>query len=185
MSHHKLLPSVVAVALTGCAGFGSSSTSATTTSAISRECPPAAPVALAVPPDNELAFSLHATGVQIYNCSPLGKWTFTAPDATLFDGNEVAGIHYAGPTWESVDGSKVVGSKLAAATVDATAIPWLLLSAVSHAGPGVMAEVTFIQRLQTSGGLAPSGACTSGAVARVPYSATYYFYQAGNSGRCQ
>lgn len=87
------------------------------------------------------------------------------------------GKHYAGPTWESKDGSTVVGAKVAAFTAEPTVIPELLLQAVSHTGDGRMSEVTYIQRLDTVAGLAPATGCdatTVGASARVDYTATYY-----------
>jgi hypothetical protein len=142
------------------------------------------PAALAAPTGHELAFALSAEGVQIYVCGGAAgaySWAFQAPEAKLVDSRgQPAGTHYAGPTWEGVDGSKVVGAKLESATPDSTAIPWLLLRASSNAGTGRMADVTFVQRIQTSGGLAPAAGCgsaTEGAVARVPYRAAYCFYR--------
>jgi hypothetical protein len=142
--------------------------------------------ALAVPPGQTLMLQLEAVGSQVYACaaSPSGAaWTFTAPEATLSrDGGAAAGEHSAGPTWRALDGSAVVGAKVAGAAPDAAAIPWLLLRATSHAGEGTMTAVTYIQRVATRGGLAPGSGCspaTVGAVARVPYTATYCFYRAG------
>lgn len=142
------------------------------------------PAALRVPAGNAPAFELQADGVQLYACASSGgafAWAFQAPEAKLFGpGGEPAGKHYAGPTWEANDGSKVAGVKVEGATPDPAAIPWLLLRATSHAGSGRMGEVTFVQRLQTSGGSAPSGGCDAdhaGAVARVPYRAAYRFYR--------
>jgi hypothetical protein len=138
---------------------------------------------LAVPAGHELELELAAEGVQIYTCTatPAGAaWVFTAPEATLSSHGQVAGRHYAGPTWEALDGSTVVGARVAGATPDPTAIPWLLLRAVSHGGAGTLAEVSFIQRVATRGGLAPVGGCdaaTVGAVARTPYGATYCFFE--------
>jgi len=142
------------------------------------------PAVLAVPAGNRLQFFLDAEGVQIYFCkSPsLGvyAWTFDSPSATLFDKNgHVVGTHSRGPTWEFHDGSTVVGSKVAAFTADPTAIPELLLKAISHTGDGRMSDVSFIQRLDTAGGLAPSTGCDADHLtqeADVPYTATYYFY---------
>ena len=140
---------------------------------------------LAVPTGNRVAFHYDAVGVQIYTCSATATgyaWVFTAPEATLYGAHgRVVGKHYAGPTWESKDGSTVVGSKLAAFTADPTAIPELLLQAVSHAGDGRMSDVTYIQRLDTSFGLAPATGCDAaqaGTTARVDYTATYFFYVA-------
>lgn len=141
--------------------------------------------ALAVPAGNRLAFHLDAVGYQIYTCNSNGTWTFDFPQANLYDrGGEVVAIHYKGPTWQWLeDGSTVVGVKLAAFTPDTTAIPWLLLGAVSHAGDGRMTRVSYVQRLDTVGGNAPAGACTSGATADVPYTATYYFYVPDNDSQ--
>jgi Protein of unknown function (DUF3455) len=143
------------------------------------------PAALRAPAGNALAFGLQADGVQIYDCSEthgVFAWTFRAPEAKLVGpAGEPAGKHYAGPTWEATDGSKVVGVKVDGATPDPAAIPWLLLRAASHAGSGRMGDVTFVQRLQTSGGNAPPLACDAahqGSVARVPYQAAYCFYRA-------
>jgi hypothetical protein len=91
--------------------------------------------------------------------------------------NGQIGTHYAGPTWESRSGSKVVAARLAGCTPDTTAIPWLKLGAVSSQAPGLFGNVTFIQRVNTIGGLAPSTAGTTiGQLANVPYTADYYFY---------
>ena len=146
---------------------------------------------LAVPDGNELAFYFAASGVQIYACQALTPaagygWVFQAPEATLYGRRgRVMGKHYAGPTWESLDHSTVVASKLAAFTADPSAIPELLLQATAHSGTGSFSDVTFIQRLDTTGGLAPAAGCAAeqvGAVARVDYTATYYFYEAAR--RC-
>ena len=144
---------------------------------------------LRVPANETLALETRAIGVQIYECKG-GKddprryeWSLKAPEAELFDttGKKI-GKHYAGPTWELNDGSKVVGEvKARDDGPDANAIPWLLLSAKSTAGAGVLAKTTSVQRLQTVGGKAPAGGCTLAEAdkeVRVPYSATYNFYAA-------
>jgi len=151
--------------------------------------PPDAPQELRAPADQVLALEARATGVQIYECSASQnqparfEWVFKAPEAELFDttGREI-GKHYAGPTWESTDGSLVVGEvKARDAGPDPGAIPWLLLSAKSNSGTGVFSQIKSIQRLQTVGGKAPSTPCSQDnarQVARVPYKAGYYFYVA-------
>jgi hypothetical protein len=177
------------LAAAGCASSAAGARPEASSSACSGTMPPA----LAAPAGNELAFALDAEGVQIYSCSsPSGAadgnptWAFQAPEATLLDGRgQLAGKHGAGPTWQSLDGSSVVGTKVEGATPDPAAIPWLLLRASSHGGgAGRMADVTFVQRLQTSGGIAPSEGCSAasiGAVARVPYRAVYCFYRSRES----
>ncbi len=151
---------------------------------------PDVPEALKVKASERLSLAAHATGVQIYECrsgkdEPLRfEWTFKAPEAELFDSaGKVIGKHYAGPTWESTDGSKVVGEvRTNDAGPDPGAIPWLLLSAKSTTGNGIFGQVRSVQRLHTAGGKAPAEGCDqtqSGKEVRVPYKATYYFYVAG------
>ena len=139
------------------------------------------PAAIKVPAGNQQFLSARAVGVQIYACGATG-WTFVAPRANLYDHRgRVISTHFAGPTWQSTkDAGKVVG-KLAASTPGApTAIPWLLLSAVSTT-PGTFGDTTFIQRINTTGGLAPAAAtCTAanaGTQAEVPYTADYTFWK--------
>jgi hypothetical protein len=108
------------------------------------------------------------------------EWTFRAPDASLMNlDGEPIGLHYAGPTWEGLDGSRVMAAARANAdSPDPSAIPWLLLEAQSNAGTGLFSTVSYIQRLDTSGGRAPAdgcGASTVGQEARVPYTAIYTF----------
>jgi hypothetical protein len=148
---------------------------------------PLVPENLKTPATEVLSLEIKATGVQIYECnaskdeSTRFEWIFKAPEADLFDkaGNMI-GKHYAGPTWESNDGSKVVGEVKARDNgPDPNAIPWLLLSAKSTSGTGVFSQVKSIQRLHTVGGRAPTEACSqaqAGKVTRVGYKATYYFY---------
>jgi len=139
------------------------------------------PAGLQVPAGNKFAFEAHGIGVQIYVWhAATSSWVFQAPVATLFeDEGRVVGIHYAGPTWQNNDGSKVVGARLAAVSVNSNAIPWLLLQAASTAGPGVFADITFVQRLKTKGGLAPAAPGSfDGQQVLVPYSADYIFYHA-------
>ena len=148
---------------------------------------PAIPDALRVPAGQSLARTYLGRGTQNYLCqkdatSGAATWTFTAPEAKLFDARSVeVGLHSAGPTWQVPDGSAVVGA-VQARQSSADTIPWLLLSARSIAGPGLLSKVTFIQRLSTTGGVAPSAGCDVGAlgqVAKVPYTALYAFYEEG------
>jgi uncharacterized protein DUF3455 len=138
------------------------------------ECPD-----LQVEAGNKVAYHLYAEGVQIYRWDGT-EWDFVGPEALLYadaGGNGVVGIHYGGPTWESASGSKVVGAVLERCPVP-DAIPWLLLKATSSNGPGIFHRVTFIQRVNTVGGLAPEDdGDFVGEEARVPYVAEYFFYR--------
>jgi hypothetical protein len=145
------------------------------------------PETLTVPARQILSLEAQAAGVQIYECKANKdnqmrfEWVFKAPEAELFDRAGLSiGKHYAGPTWESDDGSKVVGEVRAKDSgPDPDAIPWLLLSAKSTSGNGVFSQTQSIQRLYTVGGTAPAEGCNKaqeGKQLRVPYSAKYYFY---------
>jgi len=136
--------------------------------------------------DVELSMILAAKGVQIYECrakkdSPGHEWAFVAPEAELFDAHGTkVGKHYAGPHWEGNDGSKVVGAvKERADAPTAGAVPWLLLTAKSDGPAGSFSKVSAVQRLNTVGGVAPSGGCSganAGTTARIAYTADYYFF---------
>jgi hypothetical protein len=130
---------------------------------------------------NKVAFHVYAEGWQIYRWDGT-SWIFVVPEAVLFAdaGNKgTVGIHYGGPTWESVSGSKVVGMVLERCTPDPDAIPWLLLRAVFTEGPGIFHGVTFIQRVNTVGGNAPTDPGNfPNEAAKVPYTAEYFFYRA-------
>ena len=135
---------------------------------------------LQLDPGNKVAFHVYAEGVQIYQWDGT-TWIFQAPEALLFadvGGNGAVGLHYAGPTWESLSGSTVGGTVLERCTPDPDAIPWLLLAAVNPQGPGIFHQVTFIQRVNTVGGRAPVDPGTVvGELAYVPYTADYFFYR--------
>ena len=154
-------------------------------------CPANVPAALNPGADQSIKDKFNAVGVQVYMCNGAAAgptWTFVAPQANLMrDNGRLFATHFIGPTWQGNDGSSVVGSKVAGATVDATAIPWLLLKAVSHADEdGFFEDVTSIQRLSTVGGLAPTTGCDAdhlGTIAQVPYSAEYVFYKTKSKGR--
>jgi hypothetical protein len=165
------------------------------------DCPMGTPSTLAPPAEHTIKRILHARGVQRYRCdaTPTGgfAWTFVEPDADLFGACAQYGTHYIGPAWEYQDGSIVTGTKIASANAPdiLTSIPWLLLQASGHSGtsPGMFANVTYIQRLTTGGGLAPAAsACDAtsvGTIANAPYSADYFFYRyapgtVGTNVRC-
>jgi Protein of unknown function (DUF3455) len=147
------------------------------------------PATLQPPAGEKLAFSVAASGVQIYACTAAEgeaapKWSFVAPEAVLHDtagtGAEV-GTHGAGPHWLWSDGSKVTGKVEAKADAPAAGnIPWLLLKTTPGGLAGRLAPVTYIQRVHTAGGVAPASGCASkddaGRQVRVPYTSDYLFF---------
>jgi hypothetical protein len=148
--------------------------------------PPVVPTDIQVPAGNKVFLKVHAVGTQNYTCNGAGAWGPAVPAADLFNkhGNQV-GTHFGGPTWQYQDGSSVLGVKIAGVFVPpppapATAIQWLLIHKVSTTtgpdGGDKLTRTTYIQRVNTTGGLAPAGACVTGTTASIPYTADYYFY---------
>jgi Protein of unknown function (DUF3455) len=129
-----------------------------------------------------LVTTIHAQGAQVYECKAdaSGKlaWQFREPIATLLVDGKTVGRHYAGPTWELIDGSAVaakVGGRAPGAT--ASDIPLLKLEVTTRRGAGELGSATTIQRLNTKGGVAGGPCERAGAFLNVPYSADYAFYR--------
>jgi hypothetical protein len=143
---------------------------------------PEVPDDIAVPVGNKVHFHAYGVGVQIYTWNG-STWGAAVPEATLFHSEGVVATHFAGPTWVSNSGSKVVGAlPPKSVIVDSNAIPWLRLDAKNPQGPGIFADTTFIQRVNTVGGKAPlENGSFVGQVARVPYAADYFFYRQANN----
>lgn len=150
--------------------------------------PPAVPTDIAVPDGNKVYLVGHAVGVQIYACNTTATgfaWGFAGPRADLYDDSgKLIITHFAGPTWLAKDGSRVVGGLAKPVSVDPTAIPWLRLNAVSTTAGAYgdrLTHTTYIQRINTTGGLVPAAAdcnaATAGTRAEVPYTADYYFWK--------
>jgi hypothetical protein len=131
----------------------------------------------------KVAFHAYAIGVQIYRWNG-AAWALVAPSARLYadaNYNSEVGTHYEGPRWESHSGSIVQAARVpnTGCTPDSSAIAWLLLKRVSNEGAGIFSKVTYIQRVATTGGLAPDvPGMIVGEEKRVPYTAEYYFYRA-------
>ena len=143
------------------------------------------PERIQVPAGNEPYLQAHAIGAQVYACAATAdgpKWQFVEPQAILYDDHaRLLGIHFAGPTWQTRDGSQVKAAKVDGVTVDPTAIPWLLLKK-SSTTPGRLAATTYVQRLNTRGGLEPAASkCSTATVSserKVLYTADYRFWRA-------
>lgn len=150
---------------------------------------PMVPAAIAVPAGHKVAMTTVGVGEITYECRAKADapgayaWAFVAPVATLFnaDKTKTVGSYYAGPTWQAIDGSKVTGKQLAVSpAASPTAIPLQLVQAAPASGSGDMVGVSYIQRLNTIGGVAPTSSCdaaTAGAKQQVKYQADYVFYK--------
>jgi hypothetical protein len=141
------------------------------------------PDAIAAPGET-VVLTLHAEGAQVYECKAGAdgerSWVFREPIATLLQDGKTVGRHYAGPNWEHIDGSAVVGK--AVGTAPGTTpkdIPWLKLEVTSHRGSGVLSAVTTVQRINTQGGKLDGGCDGAGKLQSAPYSADYVFLRKG------
>ena len=171
--------------------------------------PPPVPANLEVQAGNEAFLVGHAVGTQNYVCLPAPRigqvaWVLFTPQATLLDDDgEQITTHFFSPNpsesgivraaWQdSRDTSSVWGRDIASSSdpnfVTPGAIPWLLIEEVGtqegSTGGDTLSKITFIQRLNTVGGVAPSTGCSLptdiGNRAFVPYTADYFFYQKSN-----
>jgi hypothetical protein len=168
--------------LTGSATAGSRSAPATVEDGLASAALHRVPPDLRAPEGQKLVLTTLGRGSQVYDCVG-GAWTFREPAALILRGHTPVALHYSGPTWQSLgDGSKVTAAVHARADAPRPDrdIPWLLLRATSNTGAGAFAEVDFIQRLATHGGVAPAGACDPAVRASqaVPYTAVYTFWAA-------
>jgi hypothetical protein len=150
---------------------------------VPQQVPQQVPEAIAAPAETLIA-TAHAEGAQIYDCkADTGGqlvWQFREPIATLVIDGKTVGRHYAGPSWEMLDGSAVVGKQVARAPgATPQDIPWLKLDVASSRGTGKLSGVMTVQRLNTKGGVAAGQCDAAGAMLSVPHSADYAFLKKG------
>ena len=179
MQLNGILAVVAAASLTACASQ----------MAAPRFSQDALPDTVKVPAGNKVYMETVGTGEITYECRAKKdaagqfEWVFAGPDAKLLDrsGKQV-GKYYGPPaTWEANDGSKLTATQLAVAPAGAGNIPLQLVKANPVIGKGAMEGVSFIQRVATQGGVAPTSACGAGNVGAkqiVKYQADYIFWRA-------
>jgi hypothetical protein len=190
----KRVSVVTMLALAGCASdsgpsSSSGSMAARPSMAAAMVNNAALPEPVRVPAGNRQTMETLGVGEITYECRAKAgapgqfEWAFVAPVATLEDmQKKPVGKYYGGPTWEANDGSKVTGKQVAVAPAMPGNIPLQLVQAEPTMGSGAMTGVTYIQRLETKGGVAPSamcGASNTGAKQQVKYEAKYVFYKQG------
>ena len=137
------------------------------------------PAAIAVKAGVPIA-QLKAAGAQIYVCAKNTagalNWRFREPVATLLEEGKTVGRHFVGPTWEFVDGSRVVGELVSEAPgTTAKDISWLKLSVKEPPKSGLVAGATSILRINTKGGVFEGACDNEGELHSEPYTATYVF----------
>jgi hypothetical protein len=147
---------------------------------------------LRAPASEAPAFVLNGNGVYIYQCRQAISdpnayvWAFVVPDATLYDGSRSVARHATIGLYESLsDRTSVSGVVRSSQPAGGANLPWVLIRAQPIGESGLFANVSSIQRVNTTGGAAPSSGCgpdNVGEEARVAYQADYYFYKhAGTS----
>ena len=147
------------------------------------------PAAVQVPAGNRVAMETVGVGEITYQCNAKKdmagqfEWVFVGPDAKLNNRSGMQVGKYYGPpaTWESMDGSKLTATQVAVAPNGTGNIPSQLVKANPAMGSGAMSGVTYIQRVDTQGGVAPAMPCAAanmGAKQIVKYQADYIFYKA-------
>ena len=140
---------------------------------------PDVPLAIKPPPGSRpIGAYLVQTGTQNYTCGDTGAYASSIPEAELIGtGGRIH--HFGGPSWQSErDGSLVTATKVSDNGPRPGAVLELLLKVNSHAGYGILGNADYINRLYTSGGLAPAGPCTPKTTVAVPYKAVYVFWDA-------
>ena len=178
----KTFPTIVAAAaaaiLCACVGAGAPMMLKVDNAAL--------PEAVRVPAGQKVTMTTTGVGEITYECrekkdlAGQHEWAFVAPVATLYGADRKAvGKYYAGPTWEAADGSKVTGKQVAVAPASPGNLPLQLVKAEPAMGAGAMTGVSYIQRLNTKGGVAPAMACDAAGKGKrqvVAYEADYVFY---------
>ncbi len=145
--------------------------------------------AVKVPAGHKVALQTVGIGEILYECRAKKdmpgqfEWAFVGPDAVLKDrSGQPVGRYYGPPaTWESNDGSKVTGAQVAVAPAGTGNIPYQLVKANPATGMGAMTQTTYIQRVATQGGVAPTEQCDMGKAGsrqKVRYQADYIFWKA-------
>lgn len=146
------------------------------------------PAAVKVPAGHAVALETVGIGTITYECrakadnKAVTEWVFVGPAAELRDRRgRVIGRYYGPPaTWESQDGSRITGTQVAIAPAETGNIPLQLVKANASPTPGVMANLSYIQRVATRGGVAPASECSAATVGKrevVHYQADYIFWK--------
>jgi len=175
------LSATIAALLSACAGMQSGGPASYSQVAL--------PDAVKVPAGHKVALETVGIGEITYECRAKAdapsafEWIFVGPQADLRTrGGAKVGTYFGPPaTWAANDGSKITGAQVAVAPATGASIPLQLVKANPASGPGTMQGVTYVQRVATQGGVAPSAPCAGDSVGKkqvVKYQADYIFWSA-------
>jgi hypothetical protein len=179
----------LAATVSACSGMSQTSGDRSTPAGMPMGNQESVPAAVRVPSGNRVAMETVGVGEITYECrlkqgaGTDHEWVFAGPKARLATrAGATVGSYYGPPaTWESTDGSRITGTQVAVAPGGSGNIPYQLVKANPAMGKGSMTGVTYIQRLGTQGGVAPSLPCGSrnaGEMKVVQYQADYIFWSA-------
>lgn len=138
-----------------------------------------------MPPDTtQEAFRLEASGEQVFRCRIDAHgwfWKFEAPNAYLFDPetNQAVAKHGYNFTFVHNDGSKLKTKIISTEPRQGNNLPEALFAVNDSTYFGKFAQVKYVQRLNTKGGV-PAIKCSkekNGQLARVPFSAEFVFFK--------
>jgi len=181
MNNKFVVSAVSATLLSACAGMQSGAAPAYSQATL--------PDAVKVPAGHKVALETVGVGEITYECRAkvdapsVFEWVFVGPQADLNSRSGAKlGAYYGPPaTWASNDGSKITGTQVAVSPAGAGSIPLQLVKANPASGAGAMQGVTYVQRVATMGGVAPSAPCASDSAGKkqiVKYQADYIFWTA-------
>lgn len=146
------------------------------------------PQAVMVPAGHQVVLETRATGILNYECKPTATgpygWVLVSPQANLLDRTGKDVVAYSGPpaTWKHIDGSSIVGTQVAVASNGEFTLPLQLARAEPSMGTGALQNISFIQRINTKGGVEkakPCAAVNTGEKLTLPYQADYIFWRQG------
>lgn len=183
----RLLAAAATLLLSACASVDGTRASGTTDSR-----PPTATATapklgffsnIKAPSDQVPVLQLAGQGVQIFRCEKRETgmaWVFRQPEAELFDSaGKAVGRHGASFSFEHIDGSRLISTIVANDEApQATDLRWLLMTTRSY-NRGTFERVTYVQRVNTKGGLPPTrcDAAQSGQLLRIDFKADFVFYR--------
>lgn len=175
-------------ALAACSGMSAKADPAPMASSAMPFSQSALPDSVKVPDGHKVAWETVGVGEITYECrSKAGapgafEWVFVGPKADLRSRTGAVVGRYWGPpaTWAAGSSAGITGKQLAVAPGGSGNIPLQLVKADPVMGAGALEGVSYIQRVATVGGVAPSLPCTNDGLGRrevVRYQADYIFWK--------
>lgn len=150
------------------------------------------PEAVRVPPGYQVAIEASSTGQLMYECQAVKRapyeyeWLLRGAGLTLTDtyGNRITHKPGARATWVHQDGSRVMSREFIEVPNGAASLTLQRYKAEPSETPGMLHNISYVQRLRTVGGWVAAIPCSApqlGMRRTVPYEADYIFWRAKSS----